>query len=372
VIATSGYAEGPAQPLARFLNEHGARRLTMVSHPLEAGDLGEHRVVEYAYGRLRASRSRPRPNHPPWSYAFDLVSPFHLPAVDTWFGFNCLVTAQGLVRRTAGLARHVVHWNVDFVPDRFGSGPLTRFYELLDRVCCLHSDAHVELSEAARNGRASSYRLDTLRHTTEVIPMGAWLDECPRCSEDNLKQPVVVFVGSLVERMGLGILLEAAEILKTRGQPIQFEIIGGGPLQDEITHLVKDLHLEDRVTIRGFIDDFDDVRRLLAAAAVAVAPYLKDDSSFTRFADPGKLKAYIGAALPILMTDVPPNAAELEACGVARILPPDGVAFADAIDALLSSPADWRRRHAAALAHATAFDWERLLSTALPRLGVHL
>ena len=51
-----------------------------------------------------------------------------------------------------------------------------------------------------------------------------------------------------------------------------------------------------------------------------------------RQADPGKLKVYLAAGLPILLTDVPPNAQELAAIGGAEIVPADAGAFADAIE----------------------------------------
>ncbi|MEO8424936.1 MAG: glycosyltransferase [Actinomycetota bacterium] len=312
------------------------------------------------------------PNHPPWTFAFDPLVPLHLPRADAWIGFNCLATAQGLVRRRCGLVRRVVHWNVDFVPNRFGSGPLTKAYEWLDRSCCTQSDGRVELSSAARDGRLAAYHLDPLSCPAEIIPMGAWNQESPKAGLANLANPRIVFLGHLVERMGLPLLVGVLSRLRSLGKPVCADVVGGGPLLEDLKRWVAEQHLGDLVTIHGFVKDFDVVERILAGAAVAVAPYEVDHTSFSRFADPGKLKAYLSAGLPILLTDVPPNAGEMAQLGGASVVRPDESAFAAEIMALLSSPTEWRRRHRAALEYALRFDWETLFATALPRLGIAL
>ncbi|MFT3853909.1 MAG: glycosyltransferase [Ilumatobacteraceae bacterium] len=124
------------------------------------------------------------------------------------------------------------------------------------------------------------------------------------------------------------------------------------------------------VTFHGFLTDFADVQRVLADACVAVAPYEVSDDSFTRFADPGKLKAYLAAGLPILLTDVPPNAAELAEAGAAELLGPSPDDFARAISAMLDDEARWRRRHEAALAWRRRFDWAALFDAGLPDVGI--
>ena len=66
-------------------------------------------------------------------------------------------TAQGLVHRSLRRVGRVIHWNVDFVPDRFGRNPLTSLYDRLDEYCCTRADGRVELSEAALDARIERY-----------------------------------------------------------------------------------------------------------------------------------------------------------------------------------------------------------------------
>ena len=371
-VVSSGFADGPAQPLVRFFSENGVADVIFVSHPLTGEGPAEHRVDRYLAGVRQPQIVHARPNRPPFTYAFDPITPLHLPRVDTWIGFNCLATAQGLARRRVGLVQRVVHWNVDFVPDRFGNRMLNRLYTSLDRACCTRSNSRVELSQAALESRVQAYAMDPHGCPVEVIPMGTWIDAAPKATALNLDAPRVVFLGHLVERMGVPLLLDALAILVERGISLAADIVGGGPLLADLDRQCAGRGLSELVTRHGFVADFDDVAKILSRACIAVAPYQVDETSFSRFADPGKLKAYLGAALPILLTDVPPNAQELAQLGGAEILPDDAVAFANAIQGLLQNRQEWLRRHAAAQLYAQRFDWGHMFSHALPRLGISM
>ena len=368
VIAANGFSDGPSQPLGRFLLEHGARTVTTITHPLTADGPSEHRVHTVENGS-DTTRVRRLPNRPPWTYAFDPVTPMLPPRADVWFGFNCVSTAQGLVHRSLRRVDRVIHWNVDFVPDRFGRNPLTQLYDRLDAYCCTRADGRVELSEAARVGRIERYGL-TGEIPVEVIPMGAWISETPQADIGRLENRRIAFLGSLVERMGIDTLISAVGLIRASGKPVVLEIVGGGELLDRLRRRVIDEGLSDVVVFRGFVADFGEVLEILASASLAIAPYDVDPSSFSQFADPGKLKAYLSVGLPILLTDVPPNASELEREAGAEIIAPDAQLLANRIEALLGDSDTWMARHRAAQAYARQFDWSDLFTERLARLGV--
>jgi glycosyltransferase involved in cell wall biosynthesis len=114
------------------------------------------------------------------------------------------------------------------------------------------------------------------------------------------------------------------------------------------------------------------VEAILAEASVGVAPYLTDVGSFTQFADPGKLKAYLGAGLPIVLTPVPPNAKELEESGAALLVESSPESVASGIQAVFSSAIEWQWRRDAALKLTRRYDWEIILGDALRSLGFAL
>jgi glycosyltransferase involved in cell wall biosynthesis len=363
-IVSNGFADGPAQALRDYLVARDVRVVT-IFHPLTPEQGTRHRITVYDNGAQVKERSVRLPLKPPASFALDPFVPLLPPHVDAWFGFNPLACARGLVARRQRRARQVVLWSVDFVPDRFGSGTLpTRIYDRLDRLSCMRADARVELSETARSARDRRHDLPPGSVPAFVVPMGAWIDRVPTTPPDGFLRRRLVFLGHLVERQGVGTLLAALSTL----DDVAADVIGTGPLEQELREQAEHASLD--VTFHGYVADHREVERLLSRSSVAVAPYARTVETFTRYADPGKLKAYLAAGLPVVLTDVPPNARELESEAGAEVVADDPAALAAAISRALASPAAWQARRESALAYARRFDWNALLGNLLAELDL--
>jgi glycosyltransferase involved in cell wall biosynthesis len=191
----------------------------------------------------------------------------------------------------------------------------------------------------------------------------------PVAPEDAWRKRRVLFLGHLVPRQGVAKLLDAFEVLRSRGVDFTAEIAGHGPLLEELRDRVAGKRLADRVTFVGFIGDHRKLEEFVASGSVAVAPYDTAEDSFTRFADPSKVRAYMAGGLPVVMTDVPPNADELAAEGGAELVPYTAEGLADGIERALSSVEDWQRRREAALSYSSGFDWEVIVGRALESVG---
>lgn len=369
-IVANGFADGPSQALRTHLEREGARRIVTISHPLLAEGDTRHEIEVRRPGVRPAVWRVALPCRPPYTYPLDLLVPPRSPRADGWFGFNGLACARGLAARARGRVDRVVYWCVDFVPERFGRGPLTRAYDVLDRLCCTRADARFELSESARDGRDARHRLPARRRApAEVVPMGAWLDRVPTTDAGAAPSRRVVYLGHLVPRQGVGALVDAVALLTGRGRPVDLDVVGRGELGETLRRQARAAGIADRVHFHGFVRDHRDVERILAAASVAAAPYDTAGDSFTRFADPGKLKAYLAAGLPIVTTDVPPNAGVLARDGGAEVVPFGKEAIADAIERCLADPARWRARRGSALRLAREYDWPVILTRALASVG---
>lgn len=366
VLVANGQPDSPpASGVAEFLRDAGAR-LTTIFHPLSPEDAGRHLISEYRDGELRKTQTKRLPSRPPLTYAADPFVPLRLGSTDLWLGFNNLAAAQGLARRRLGRAGKIVYWAVDFVPDRFGPrSPLTRLYDGLDRLCARRVDLRVELTAAALAARTERLRLGADAAPTHVAPVGVWYDRVEKVPEDGWRGRRVVFIGHFVPRQGVGTLLDAVALLPD----VRLDLAGRGPLEAELRGRAAALRIEDRVTFHGYLSEHRDVERLVAMAAVAAAPYATGMDSFTRFADPSKLRTYTGAGLPVVTTAVPPNAFELAREAGAEVADDDPQAIADAISRILASPDEWQRRREAALRYASGFDWTRIVGGTLERLG---
>jgi|RhiMetdeSRZDD1v2_1073273.scaffolds.fasta_scaffold05589_6 glycosyltransferase involved in cell wall biosynthesis len=373
IVCNGASDEPPASGVWQFLVGRGAKRVTTVYHPLDQDDGPWHRIAVYEPGQEPKRRSVKLPSWPPATYAVDPFIPLAPAATDCWIGFNNLAAARGLVQRAARRAGAVVYWAVDFVPNRFGSGVLTRAYDRLDSFCCKRVDLRVELSSAALEGRNERHHLTPVESApTHVAPVGVWLSRLPVAPEDGWKRKRVVFLGHLVPRQGVGRLIDALALLAGRGAAFEAEIAGRGPTEGELREAVARAGLEDRVRFVGFLSDHRDVEAFVARGSVAVAPYDTEVDSFTRFADPSKLRSYTAAGLPIVLTDVPPNAAELAAQAGAEVVPFSAEGIAAGIERALASGEEWQRRRRQALEYSKGFDWELIVPRTLEKVGFEL
>ncbi|HVD01178.1 MAG TPA: glycosyltransferase [Candidatus Dormibacteraeota bacterium] len=370
-LVTNGFADGPAQAMRDHLLRAEAGRLVMLDHPLSAEEGDRHRLDEWVAGKKVSSRTVRLPSRPPLSYPLDLLAFPLLPRVDCWFGFNPLNVLHGIAARAIGRAGLVVYWGVDVSDDRFGRNALTAAYEGLEGFCVRRSDARFELSEAMRDARDRRHREPGDRpRPTRIVPMGGWAGLVPTTGAGAYRERRVVFVGHLLRKQGLLELLEAVRLLEDRGRPVSLDIVGRGNLEQELRERADALELEGRVRFLGFIEDHRELERMVAGGSVGAAPYATGEAaSFTAYADPGKLKLYLAAGLPIVTTDAAPVAHELARAGAAVLVEFSPAAIADGLEHLLGTPAEWRHRRRAALEVATAYDWARILPAALRWIG---
>ncbi|HEY9878012.1 MAG TPA: glycosyltransferase family 4 protein [Leptolyngbyaceae cyanobacterium] len=75
----------------------------------------------------------------------------------------------------------------------------------------------------------------------------------------------------LVQRMGLGQLLDAIAALSAQGQEVWLAIAGKGPLRETLENQVKELDLQNQVKFLGFLPD-DDLPVAYQAADLTVMP----------------------------------------------------------------------------------------------------
>ena len=164
-------------------------------------------------------------------------------------------------------------------------------------------------------------------------------------------------------------MVDALELLTERGVELEVEIAGRGPEEEALKAQVSRAGLDSRVRFVGFLSDHQDVESFVASASVAVAPYDTEVESFTRYADPSKLRSYTAAGVPVVLTDVPPNAHELAEHAGAEVVPDTAEGLADGIERALGPAEEWQRRRAAALEYSKGFDWSVIVPEALAKVG---
>ena len=368
VLATHYYATGPAFDLESYLQPK-IDRLLFIAHPLFAGG-GPSYARTYETGRLARTEEKPAPKHPA-RYLTDFWRTVRWAdgTSDLFIAGDPLLALAGLFVRRRGRVRRLVLYSIDYSPRRFANPLLNRVYHLIDRLAARHADIVWNVSPAIatarreRDGREAAPQI--------VVPLGTNFERIPRSSAPP-STPRLAFLGHLLEKQGLQLAIETLASVRQHMPAVTLLVLGDGPYRASLQQLATDRGLAAAVEFAGFIDDHREVERRLAACTLGLAPYVPDPESFTRFADPGKIKTYLACGLPVILTDVPPIARMLEQRGAGRIVAYEAKALAQAILDYLGDPPRLERARAAAIELGAEFSWERVFGDAFTASAAYL
>jgi len=173
--------------------------------------------------------------------------------------------------------------------------------------------------------------------------------------------PVILSVGRLVPKKGLGVLLHACRILRDQGIDFLCRIVGDGPERPRLEMFIRLNHLMDRVEITGYKAS-GEVLDAYRGAAVFVLPCVVEEDG-NRDGIPNVLAEAMAMELPVISTTVS-GIPELVEKGVSGLLleGSEPELLAQTILAVLESPEMGRRLGQAARARVAAiFDSRRNL-----------
>jgi len=104
---------------------------------------------------------------------------------------------------------------------------------------------------------------------------------------------------------------------------------------------------------------------MLSYCALGIAPYVDSEDNYVRYTDPGKVKAYLAAGLPLIITRVPAIALEIKRrkCGV--VINYNKHQLADAVVKLLSNKTTLINYRKNAYNMGKEYRWHRIFDKAL-------
>lgn len=88
-------------------------------------------------------------------------------------------------------------------------------------------------------------------------------------------EPLILYVGSLIERKGVGLLLDAFSRVSEKYPSARLRLVGDGPLRKSLEQKTTQAGLQSRVEFAGFVEPAD-IPSEYAQAAVFVLPSLED------------------------------------------------------------------------------------------------
>ena len=235
-----------------------------------------------------------------------------------WIGFNPVaLLASGFLRRRV----FRVLWSIDFVPWQ-GSRLRTFGYSLIQRLAVRRADLLIENNSVALDARLRAAGLDPAsKKRSIIVPISVDLDlYAPLPRSGGL---IVGFLGSLSERTGADRLISVFEEIAVHLPDAKFEVIGGGPLLDLVRSQATHSPVSNSIDVLGFIESEEKVASHVNRWTAGLALFPSDERSWTRFADPQKLRLYLAAGAIPVTTSVPPSAAAIQENGLGIVVPPD-------------------------------------------------
>ncbi len=299
-----GYSyPGPAESLEVFLGEKYSS-LLVISHPLNKTSERKSRLRLYSNGQIIMEIVKTR--HIPYPFGL-LFDPFIFPKAflhrfDIIIGFNVLSTFYGALIKSIKTHRDysvLASWGVDFVPPQ-GRNIIFRTIErVLNLINRKLLDFRVEMTDRARQARSIQSK------KTQLILNPIGLDDSDFINFSDLVKKDdhrFVYLGSLNTRTGVEFVIDVIAKLCKVFPTTKLDLIGTGELRGKLEQKVKDFGIVDNVTFHGYLSEGKELQGILESASYGFAPYPRIENSFTYYADPQKIKRYMGSGLVVLTT----------------------------------------------------------------------
>lgn len=211
--------------------------------------------------------------------------------------------------------------------------PRVHFYHFIHKLCLRGFDRVVCVSPSLRE---ECIRAGIPPSICEVLPNGVDCEEfAPPSSREDAKRrlglpvacPVVGYVGRLSAEKDLGTLLRGLARLIENGLSVRALIVGDGPARDELHNTIRDLSLEQHVTLVGHTPD---PRPYYAAMDVFILSSLREGL-------PNVLLEAMAMAVPVVTTPVGGIPQLIRDGETGTLIPPgDDRALAEAVKQLVT------------------------------------
>jgi len=167
------------------------------------------------------------------------------------------------------------------------------------------------------------------------------------------REPMILYVGSLIERKGLDSLLPAFAAVHGRVPTAKLLIIGEGPEADALRAMGEDLGIADQVTWLPFLPQAD-VRAWMQRARVLVLPSTEEGQGVV-------LLEAMACGTPVVGSRVGGIQDVITSDVGALVAPASPVELAEALIDLLDDAERWGSASQAARQRAvTSYDWDGL------------
>lgn len=284
--------------------------------------------------------------------------------IDTYIGMDGLCAFWGILLKKIGICRKVVYWSIDFVPhNRFKNRLSNFFYHKINTFSFKNADEVWDLSLRMAGGRKKYLGISEKDYKLcKVVPYGLWVKRIKKISYSKCDKNTLVYMGHLLPKQGVDIVLKRMPKIVKNLPQLKFKIIGDGSYKNTLVEMTRDLGIQKYCDFMGRIDNSVKMEREIAKAAVSIAPYKRTIDNYSYYADPGKVKTYLACGVPVLLTDLPWNAKDIEKskCGV--IIKDDGSDLIEKLEKIMKPEVNKEFRKNA-IKYSENYDYEKIFES---------
>jgi len=151
------------------------------------------------------------------------------------------------------------------------------------------------------------------------------------------RPPLILSIGRLISKKGFDVLIDACALLRQRGHGFRCEIIGEGPLCEELQARIHRQDLREHVNLAGPQTQSGIAARLSQATAFALPCRVDPDGAMDNL--PTVIMEAMASALPVVSTDIGGVSEMIRDRETGLLVAQnDPAATADALSQLISDP----------------------------------
>lgn len=375
IISTHEMFYGVPHALRDYLINKKIKKLIFIGHSLidQVIDKKKSSIVVYERGNQVYKKLITQNAHGILSYVSDFFLTIYWimkqkEKYNLFIGIDSLNCICGLLLRKVGKVDRVIFYAMDFHPSRFNSHLLNFLYRQLEVICLKNSDEIWNVSPKIAEGRERFLHIFRKKYPQKVVNSGIWIKNVKLFPFEKIKKHQLLFLGHILKKQGLQMVLEAIPLIIKKIPDFKFIILGGGEYENDLKSLADELKVLKYIDFKGWIRDRKVIDTTMGESAAAIVVYVPDKEkihNFSYYGDPIKIKEYLASGLPVILTDVPHNAREIERrkCGVVVNYKKEEIA--NAVIKILSNEQELKNYRNNALAYAKEFDWNVIFSKAL-------
>lgn len=249
----------------------------------------------------------------------------------------------------------VFYDDCDFFPDHLDAKDLLSRMILSwkERLAVTKADGVISVSENLAHLRRSQGAKKVI-----VVTNGVVLEHFLQARQKEKHPPTLVYMGLLSDAWGVDLVLEALPLIKNEISDIRFLIIGYGDKMQKFMELAVKLGVKNDTIFLGK-QPHNKLSEYLKQADVAVAIY--KDRKFVEYASPLKIREYMAAGLPVIVSKIGEGEQIVEASGAGELVDNSPESIASAAIKILTDQNLRKKFSENSVRYAANFEWNIIL-----------